>query len=61
MLIELSDHEAGVLREYLDRIIGDLGMEIPATDSPAFREQLRGRRDALRRVRDCLGTDVTIA
>ncbi len=61
MLIELTDQEAAVLREYLDRIIGDLGMEIPATDSPGFREQLRTRRDALRNVRDSLAADVPTA
>ncbi len=60
MLIELSDHEADVLREYLDRVIGDLGMESPATDAPQFREQLRDRRDVLRRVRDAIGTDVPL-
>ncbi len=60
MRIELSDHEADVLREYLDRVIGDLGMEIPATDAPQFREQLRDRRDVLRRVRDAIGTDVPL-
>jgi hypothetical protein len=61
MRIELTDHEAEVLREYLDRIIGDLGMEIPATDAPLFREQLRERRESLRRVRAALGAEVPTA
>ncbi len=61
MLIELSVHEADVLREYLDRVIGELGMEIPATDAPQFREQLRDRRDALRRIRHAIGADVASA
>ncbi len=60
MHIELCDHDAQVLRDYLDRVISDLGMEIPATDAPQFREQLRDQRDALRRVRGAIGTGLPV-
>jgi hypothetical protein len=56
MQLELSAEQADVLHDYLDKAVGDLGMEIAATDSPHFREQLREQRDALRRVRDAIDT-----
>jgi len=48
MLLELNDDEAAVLRDFLERHLGDMSMEISHTDSPAFRAALRLRRDTLR-------------
>jgi hypothetical protein len=54
MQLTLSDEEAHVLREFLDQQLGGLSMEISHTDNPAYRSDLRVRRDTLRRIRDAL-------
>jgi hypothetical protein len=48
MQLELNDDEAAALRDFIERHLGDLSMEISHTDSPAFRQTLRLRRDTLR-------------
>lgn len=53
--IELSPTEATVLRDVLDAVISDLGMEISGTDSHDFRESLKERREVLRRIAEGLG------
>lgn len=53
--IELSPTEAAVLRDVLDAVISDLGMEIAGTDSHDFRESLKERREVLRRIAEGLG------
>lgn len=52
--IELSPAEAAVLRDVLDGVISDLGMEIAGTDSHDFRESLKERREVLRRIAGAL-------
>lgn len=54
MQLELSVEEALALRDFLDRRLGDLSMEISHTDNPAYRRVLRTERDLLRRVHSAL-------
>ena len=51
MQLELTTDETTVLRELLDTHLGDMSAEISHTDNPAFRAQLRKRRDALTAIR----------
>lgn len=55
MRLELTEEEAGILREVLGTRLGDLSAEIANTDNPAFRRVLRNRRDRLARVHTALG------
>ncbi|MFD2416786.1 hypothetical protein [Amycolatopsis pigmentata] len=55
MRLELTEEEAGILREVLRTHLGDLSAEIANTDNPAFRRALRNRRDRLARVHTALG------
>jgi hypothetical protein len=50
MQLELTDEQGAVLHEVLDRVLGDLNMEISHTDNPRYRESLRERRGMLREV-----------
>ncbi|HWC34462.1 MAG TPA: hypothetical protein VG650_06495 [Mycobacteriales bacterium] len=59
MNIDLNDDDALVLRAYLEGCLSELYAEISHTDNPAFRQQLKDRRDALRRVHDRIGELVT--
>ena len=54
MNLELSLEEAALLREFLDQRLGDMSAEISHTDNPAFRRELKARRDHMRAVRDRL-------
>jgi hypothetical protein len=54
MQIDLSPADAAVVRELLTARLGDLSVEIAATDNPAYRQMLRERRNAVRRVADAL-------
>lgn len=54
MRLDLSAEEAETLRDYLDRRLGDISMEISHTDNPAYRHLIRSDRDTLRRVFDKL-------
>jgi hypothetical protein len=47
MQLQLTDHEAHLLRQVLDSYLKDLRGEIVDTDNPSFRRELRGERDAL--------------
>lgn len=53
--IKLSDVQAQALRELLDRVLGDMSMEIADTDLKSFRDDLKETRDHLKAVRDQLG------
>jgi hypothetical protein len=44
-----------VLRQVLEQAVSDLGMEISATDSKDFRDDLKMRREVLHRVVAALG------
>lgn len=58
MQLTISDDEADVLVDFLDQHFGALSMEISHTDNPAYRQDLRRRRDSLRGIRDSLRTMV---
>jgi hypothetical protein len=59
MDLRLTEDEARALHELLRVQLGDLSAEIAATDNPAFRRQLRGRRDLLHRVHTALGAQLS--
>ena len=48
--IELSTTEAEILRNALESYLSDLRMEIADTDSQDFRDQLKVRKEVLRKV-----------
>lgn len=54
--IEITDEDAAILRSALEAYLSDLRMEIADTDSQDFREMLKERKAALRRVLDRLGS-----
>lgn len=49
-VLELSEQEEAYLRELVVSAVSDLRGEIAHTDSPAFKDRLRERKDALSRV-----------
>lgn len=55
MQLDLTDEEAGLLREVLASVIGALSPEISHTDNPAFRRHLMARREVLRGILDKTG------
>ena len=57
-LLVLSDVDAELLREVLDSVVRDLSPEIADTDNPAYRRELKERRDRLRAMLDLLGGPV---
>jgi hypothetical protein len=48
--IDLSDKEAETLRQILEDDLSDLRMEIADTDSMAFRETLKDKKEVLQKV-----------
>lgn len=52
--ITLTTTERTALLDVLDSVLSDLGMEIAATDTREYREELKARRDLLSGVRDRL-------
>jgi len=52
--IELQPPEAEALKAALDDYLSDLRMEIANTDSMDFREKLKARKAALRKVKALL-------
>jgi hypothetical protein len=48
--IELQPTEAEVLKEVLESCLSELRMEIAGTDSMDFREKLKARKVALRKI-----------
>jgi hypothetical protein len=55
MQLDLTDVEAGELRDLLDASLGDLSSEIADTDNPSYRLALKERRERLRGVQQKLG------
>ncbi len=53
--IELSPEEGATLREILESYLGDLRMEIAATDAQEFREALKRREEVVKAVLRQLG------
>ena len=52
--VELSEEEKLILAEVLDRSLKDLSYEIANTDDHDFRENLKNRREVIRRVHSAL-------
>ncbi len=48
--LELSNDQAALLKEYLERDLSDLSVEIAGTDKRAYREQIKAERQMLRAV-----------
>ena len=48
--LELSPEETTTLREILESYLGDLRMEIAATDAQEFREALKRREEVVKKV-----------
>ena len=48
--LDLSAPEIALLREVLDSVLSDLGMEIAGTDSHDYRASLKERRELLRKI-----------
>ncbi len=48
--IEVSPAEAATLREILESYLGDLRMEIAATDAQEFRDKLKEREEVVKAV-----------
>ncbi len=53
--IELTAEEAEALRDLLEHHLSDLRMEIADTDRKDFREQLKERKELLRKIQAKLG------
>lgn len=53
--LQLSDHEADILRKLLENDLGDLRMEIANTDSAPFRDKLKERESIIKRLIGALG------
>jgi len=61
MLIDLTEDQTDALRSVLDITLRELSYEIASADLPAYRQMLRGRREALRPVLDALGGSIRVA
>ena len=57
--LELTDPEAGLLREVAEEWLSDLRAEIAATDSLDYREALKGKESLMLGVLERLGARVT--
>ena len=56
--LQLTDHEAGILRTLLENDLGDLRMEIANTDSAPFRDKLKEREVIIKRLIGALGGSI---
>jgi hypothetical protein len=57
MQLQLSQHEAHLLRQVLESYLRELRGEIVDTDNPGYRRDLRDERDALASIMDRLEQD----
>lgn len=55
MQLELSDHDAQLLREVLDLVVRDLSPEIANTDNAQYRRALIDRRGHIAAILDAVG------
>jgi hypothetical protein len=53
--LQLTNEESEVLKEYLEHKVTELDLEIHRTDRLEFKNELRHRRDILRRLGESLG------
>ena len=54
--LELDNNDAAVLKESLESVVSDLGYEIANTDSKDFRDNLKQKRELLKRLAGELGS-----
>lgn len=54
--LDLTQAEADILKEYLQKLLKDLSYEIANTDSEDFRNGLKARRDVLVKVEKALSS-----
>lgn len=54
--LELTGEQQTILRELLERELGDMSYEIADTDNSVFKAQLKDRRDALKVIQANLGS-----
>ncbi|MGD8417005.1 MAG: hypothetical protein PVH91_08105 [Pseudomonadales bacterium] len=52
--LDLTEAEADILKEYLQKLLENLSYEIADTDSKDFRDGLKARRDVLAKVEKAL-------
>ena len=55
MQLDLSDDDVELVKEILDTALDRLTTEIGHTDNPVYRQNLKGRRDRLRRLINVFG------
>ncbi len=61
MLLNLSQHEAHLLRQVLDSYLKELRGEIVDTDNPGFRRGLREEREELESIAARLDVDPSLS
>jgi len=52
--LDLTEAEAAILREVVESALSNLSYEIADTDRQDFRNDLKARRDVLKKVQDAL-------
>ena len=57
--LTLEDSEAETLVDLLDSKLRDLSYEISDTDTRSFKDQLKARRDTLKRIQDELKSQMS--
>ncbi len=55
MQLDLSDDDVELVKDVLDTALDRLTTEIGHTDNPVYRQNLKGRRDRLRRLINVFG------
>ena len=55
MQLDLNAAETELLQQLLDHEVRELSLEIADTNNSHFRDELRGRRDAIRALLDRVG------
>jgi hypothetical protein len=57
--LNLEDNEAEALVDLLESKLRDLSYEISDTDTRAFKDQLKARRDTLKRIQEDLKNQIS--
>jgi len=48
--LELNEEQTAVLRDTLDVVLSNMSYEIAKTDRKAFKDELKNKRDLLRKI-----------
>lgn len=48
--LELNHEQQGILKEYLQRVLSDLSVEIAGTDRQQYREEIKAERRLLQEI-----------